>query len=260
MKGYSRKNKTELLVMLETARVIRKDDHRSDDDAEYPVMDHLYEPTVTETLRIARSINVAAASSTSDGRIDSALREGPFLEALRLQLLEAHPTWTILISPPRASCDIMINGVRVNLKMTDCKSADNSVNKPSIFYSITGHTSYPYSSTWNDFLDRLVTAKAAAQMKRVRHRPTEYHYLVKNKLTDDVLLKPIFDIHTYVSNPSNDLQINWRNEFEHVAVTTTDADYPQKVLALLQTIQRSAAEMIARTQRFATADLGALMA
>jgi hypothetical protein len=269
VKGYSRKNKPELQAMVDAAvaAAARKDDDACgpQDEDEYPVMDELYAPTIAETLRVAQSIPITRSAATvaaaADGRIDSATKEGPFLEALQRQLLELHPTWTILISPPRASCDIMINGIRINLKLTDCKSADNSVNKPSIFYSITGQTSYPYSSTWNEFRDRLLAAKEAGRIKRSRHRPTEYHYLVKNKLTGDVLLKSIFDIHTYVSNPSNDLQINWRNEFENVTYTVpdTDADYRQKVESLLRTLQQSVAEMIARTQQFAIADLRVLL-
>jgi hypothetical protein len=73
---------------------------------------------------------------------------------------------------------------------------------------------------------------------------------VKNKLTGDVLLKAMFDIHTYVSNPSNDLQINWKNEFHHI-------DYQgdlKKIDELLSCIQTSVKAMIERTSRFANAD------
>jgi hypothetical protein len=89
---------------------------------------------------------------------------------------------------------------------------------------------------------------------------TEYHYLVKNKLTGEVLLKPIFDIHTYVSNPSNDLQIHWRSEFAHADYSVqTDAEYIQKVRALLECLQKSTRDMIARTREFAEADVGNLL-
>jgi hypothetical protein len=220
-----------------------------------------YDETITEILRIAKAIVIkkSESGSGSDGRIDSAMKEGPFLEELKKQLLAGHPTWDVVISPPRASCDILVNSVRINLKLTDCKSSDNSVNKPSIFYSLTGQTTYPYSSNWNEFYERLANAKKEGQIKKVRDKVTEYHYLVKNKLTGDVLFKPIFDIHTYVSNPSNDLQINWKNEFTHVDVLTTDADYMKKVESLLVTIQTSVKEMIARTRLFAEADLTALL-
>lgn len=212
-----------------------------------------YNTVITEIRSVAKSISVK--KTDGDGRIDSAIKETPFLNELKRLLMEKHPDWQIVISPPRASCDIMINSIRINLKLTDCKSADNSVNKPSIYYSITGLTTYPYSSNWNEFLDRLTNAKTTNHIKKIRHKPTEYHYLVKNKLTGDVLLKPIFDIHTYVSNASNDLQINWKNEFASSEYHTKDEDYENKVKSLVKCIQQSVKEMIERTKRFAEANI-----
>jgi hypothetical protein len=211
-----------------------------------------YDEIISETLRVAKSIPLKR--TTGDGRIDSAIKEEPFLEELKQKLLETHPTWDIIISPPRAACDVMINSIRINLKLTDCKSSDNSVNKPSIYFSITGATDYPYSSTWNDFANKLQIAAENNTIKKTRDRETEYHYLVKNKITGDVLLKPIFDIHTYVSNPSNDLQISWKKEFEHIAEVTKDEDYQEKMLSLVECIQKSTREMIDRTKVFAYTD------
>jgi hypothetical protein len=217
-----------------------------------------YDTTISE-IKAASLLLGTSRSGCGDGRIDSAMKETPFLNEMKRVLLEKHPDWEVVISPPRASCDIMVNSIRINLKLTDCKSSDNSVNKPSIYYSITGLTTYPYSSNWNDFLDRLTDAKTKSQIKKQRYKPTEYHYLVKNKLTGDVLLKPIFDIHTYVSNASNDLQINWKNEFAHSEYHTEEADYVKKVESLLLCIQKSVKEMIERTKRFAEADVGSLL-
>jgi hypothetical protein len=215
-----------------------------------------YTHTITEVVSIAKQINMSKADC--DGRIDSAMKEIPFLNELKNSLLEKYPDWEVIISPPRASCDMMVNTLRINLKLTDCKSCDNSMNKPSIYYSITGLTTYPYSSNWNEFLDKLIEAKTNNQIKKQRDKSTEYHYLVKNKLTGDVLLKPIFDIHTYVSNPSNDLQIHWKNEFSHIDYCTEDAAYLEKVRSLLVCIQKSVREMIERTKRFADTDMESL--
>lgn len=217
----------------------------------------MYDETISEIKRIAKEIGVVRDGH--DGRIDSAMKEGPFLNELKRLLLEKNPMWEVMISPPRASCDIMVNSVRINLKLTDCKSSDNSMNKPSIYYSITGLTTYPYSSTWNDFLHKLGEAKDVGKIKKIRDKKTEYHYLVKNKITGDVLLKPIFDIHTYVSNASNDLQIHWKHEFANSAYYTDDAEYVTKVQSLLACIQKSVREMIERTRKFAEADMGALL-
>ena len=216
-----------------------------------------YTATYNAVLSVAKQISITRTEG--DGRIDSALKEIPFLNEMKRLLLEMFPDWQIIISPPRASCDIIVNSIRINLKLTDCKSSDNSVTKPSIYYSITGLTTYPYSSNWNEFLDRITDAKSANQIKIQRQVRTEYHYLVKNKLTGDVILKPIFDIHTYVSNASNDLQINWKKEFEKSEYHTEDADYTKKVHSLLVCIQKSVREMIDRTRRFADADMSALL-
>lgn len=213
-----------------------------------------YNDTISQIKSAAQSIVVEKAGG--DGRIVSAMKEEPFLVEMKKILLEKNPEWGVDISPPRASCDIMINYIRINLKLTDCKSSDNSVNKPSIYWSITGlDNGYPYSSNWNKFLDWLTKN----QIKKRRDKITEYHYLVKNKLTGDVLLKPIFDIHTYVSNASNDLQINWKNEFTHSEYITEEADYLKKVQSLLICIQKSVKEMIDRTKRFAEADVSSLL-
>ena len=218
------------------------------------VMD--YDTTISEITTVANTIDIQKTGS--DGRIDSAIKEGPFLETLKVALLKSHPSWEIIISPPRASCDIMINSIRINLKITECKSSDNAMNKPSMYYSITGSTDYPYSSTWNDFLSKLEEARDKNQIKKVREKATEYHYLVKNKETGDVLLKPVFDIHTYISNPSNTLQINWKNEFVHSEYCINDEEYTEKVQSLLSCIQKSVKEMIARTNKFAEADIDSL--
>jgi hypothetical protein len=215
-----------------------------------------YEETVDEVVRVAKLIELK--KSDGDGRIDSAMKEIPFLNEMKQIIMEEHPSWDIIISPPRAACDIMVNSIRINLKLTDCKSSDNSVNKPSIYYSITGLTNYPYSSNWNDFLEWLYEAKNNKMIKTTRDKSSEYHYLVKNKINGEVLFKSIFDIHTYISNPSNDLQINWKNEFINKDYYTSDENYLAKVKTLLQCIQKSVREMIERTKKFAEADFESL--
>ena len=243
----------------------KKEKARKTMNTEHKTMDTLvlhgpkidYNTTISEIEYVARSIGVKKGDC--DGRLDSAMKETPFLNEMKKKILEKHPDWEVVISPPRASCDIMVNSIRINLKLTDCKSSDNSVNKPSIYYSITGLTTYPYSSNWNTFHDWLIDAKTKSQIKKQRYKPSEYHYLVKNKLTGDVLLKPIFDIHTYVPNASNDLQVNWKNEFAHSEYHTEEANYLKKVHSLLDCIQKSVKEMIERTKRFAEADVGSLL-
>lgn len=215
-----------------------------------------YDTTISIIKSAAERIEVCAKNDgCTDGRIMSAMKEAPFLEKLKEMLLDEKPHWEIAISPPRASCDIMINTLRINLKLSDCKTADNSVNKSAIYYSITGLTTYPNNSNWNKFYKMLLDAKSKNQIKLKRDKMTEYHYLVKNKLTGDVIMKSIFDIHTYVSNPSNDLQISWRNEFKNIDYAVEDENYTKKVEELLKCIQKSVKEMIRRSQEFAEGDV-----
>jgi hypothetical protein len=211
-----------------------------------------YMNTLSEIRFVSRFIDFQ--KSQIDGRIDSAFKEFEFLNEMKRELLYRNPEWNIVISPPRAPYDIMVNSIRINLKLTDCKAPDNCMNKPSIFYSITGNENYPRSSTWNEFLDILVESGVKPQ----RCRFTEYHYLVKNKLTGNVLLKSIFDIKNYVSNASNILQINWKNEFSHYKYHTLDENYLEKVHSLLKCMQKSVKDMIERSVRFADADISEL--
>jgi uncharacterized alkaline shock family protein YloU len=86
---------------------------------------------------------------------------------------------------------------------------------------------------------------------------TEYHYLVVNKNTGKVLLKSILDIHTFKTNPCNDLQINWNNEFNHIDFVTPDTDFKAKIRQLLQAVQTSVKQAIEGMKEFAGADIGA---
>lgn len=215
-----------------------------------------YIQTVSVVKSIAASIDIQKADG--DGRIDSANKEAHFLNELKHMILCDNPDWDVRITPARADCDVIVNDIRINLKLTDCKSSDNSVNKRAIYFSITGDTNYPNSSNWNEFLNELQKAKSENRIKQERDRATEYHYLVKNKITGEVLLKPIFDIHKYVSNASNDLQINWKREFQNADYTTAETDYLKKVTELLVCIQTSVRQMIERTKEFADADIESL--
>ncbi len=217
-----------------------------------------YNNTIKEIEFVAKQISISDIHC-EDGRIDSAIKETPFLQEMKNILLEKHPDWEVVISPPRAFCDIIINSIIINLKLTNCKESDNSVNKQAIYYSITGILKYPVYSNWNQFFYKLEESKNKNNIKIDRYKPTEYHYLVKNKYTGEVLLKSIFDIHTYVSNASNDLQINWKNEFKHASYYTTNIDYLDKVKSLLCCIQKSIKSYIERTLIFAEADIKLLL-
>ena len=211
-----------------------------------------YSFIIDEITTVATSIPIT--KSGGDGRIDSAVKEIEFLTELSRQLLERNPGWNITIPSTRYWYDIEIENILINLKISSCKSADNCMNKKAVFYSITGEIDYPGSSNWNKFYDEL----KEAHFKKERDRMSEYHYLVKNKDTGALLLKSIFDIHTYHPNSSNNLQINWKNEFKHLDYFTEDIHYIEKVKELLKCIQQSVIDMTRLSEQFAMANIGDL--
>lgn len=219
-----------------------------------------YDTIIQQILTVSKTIQLSSESSTnnSDGRIDSALKETPFLTSLKEEL-EKIPGYKCELPEARNWFDIMINNIPINLKLTDCKTSDNAINKRAIYFSIVGSLDdYPKSSNWKMFWDRLSMAKSFGKLKLTRDPQTEYHYLVVNKKTGDILLKPIFDIKTYIPNPSNDLQIKWEHEFKNQDYKVPESDYKKKVEDLLKTIQKSLLEAINNTRSFAEAQLGDL--
>lgn len=216
-----------------------------------------YNHTIATITAVAERIDIL--KSLGDGRLNSAIAEPPFLHELKITLRQLEPQWIIEIQPARSAYDILINTLKINLKITNAMSADNSVSKSAIYYSITGSDTYPYASNWNEFWAHLQIAKNNNMIKHARVYSTEYHYLVKDKKLGNVILKSIFDINKYISNASNSLQINWRHEFANIHYRVPADQYLKKVCELLACLQTSVRDMIARTQAFACADIDSLV-
>lgn len=226
--------------------------------AEADIANIEYQSMIAIIRKVSKQIyNTMDKSKTAeDGRTESIIRERPFLNKLKEALLLLHPEWSVVITQARDYCDVEINSIPINLKMTNCKSADNAVSKKAIFYSITGDSGYKKNSNWNAFDSALRKCIHDGTFKTSRDRTTELHYLVINKITGDVILKSIFDVHTYKKNAINNLQIDWRNEFLHRDYTTNDADYIDKVFGgLIQCCQASVRDHLQTTEQFATTDL-----
>lgn len=185
-----------------------------------------------------------------DGRITSAVKEKDYLDELEVKLKEIDPDTLFERPPDRFWYDVRINKIPINLKLT-MGGTDNVFNKKSIIYTLTGDDSATGNMNFNDWYKKLLHGK----MKEERDRSTEYHFLVVNKETSEVLLKSILDIHTFKSNPCNDLQINWKNEFKHIDYVTPDELYEQKAKSLVKMVQTSVKQYMQSILDFASADI-----
>lgn len=189
----------------------------------------------------------------ADGRIVSAMDEQGILTLLANKLLEMSPETRITIPKHRHWFDIMIDGIPINLKLTT-GGTDNAFNKNAILFSLTGHIHNEICGNFDNLLSKLHVHK----LKLDRNQLTEYHYLVINKVSGEFLLKSIFDIHTYASNPCNILQINWKKEFANMDYETPPDKYKDKVTQLLTTIQTSIRTDIECKRKFAELDCSTL--
>ena len=200
----------------------------------------------------AESIKINIEYPTDgDGRITSSIKETEYLSLLETGLKETHPQLEFETQPrERHWWDFRVNKIPFNLKLTT-GGTDNAFNKVAIIYSISGIEIKNKNMNYNKFFKIL----KEYPKKDTRDRMTEYHYLVINKTNANVLLKSIFDIHSYKSNPSNDLQIDWSNEFKNIDFVIPDANIKEKIQQLIKTIQISVQKAIAGMIEFANADI-----
>ena len=193
-----------------------------------------YIRTVTAIRAACATIRMTFAGG-GDGRVESSVKEGPYLDALKTALGPDH--------------EVLIDGIPFNLKLTECASADNMFDKVAIHYTITGQVLTKKNMNFDTWWSGLV----AATKKATRDPATEYHFIVVNKRTGVALVKSLIDIHSYKKNPCNILQIGWANEFANADYIA--ADYKEKVRELLGTIQASLLQRRASEDEFCKADL-----
>lgn len=215
-------------------------------------MSYSYSEVVNAVLEECSKINLTY-SQEGDGRITSAIKENEYLSLLEQGLKERHPTFKFEKQPKdRWWWDFRVNGIPFNLKLTT-GGTDNAFNKVAILYSLSGEEMEKKNMNFNQFY-RLLKESAR---KNERDRSTEYHYLVVNKGDGKVLLKSILDIHTFKPNPCNDLQINWKNEFNNIEYRTPDDKFKEKMNELLKVVQTSIKQAISSMNEFASADIDA---
>jgi hypothetical protein len=213
-------------------------------------MDYTYEQIIQAIKDVCAKINLIY-SKDGDGRITSAVKEDEYLQQLKKGLKENHPSLTFEFQPvARWWWDCCVNTLKINLKLTT-GGTDDACSKVAIIYTICGSEPKNKNMNFNKFWEII----KACQKKAVRDPMTELHYLAVNKNTGEFLLKSILDIHTYKTNPCNDLQINWKNEFAEIAYRTTD--YKAKIRELLKAVQTSVNQSIQGKKDFAEGNIDA---
>lgn len=186
--------------------------------------------------------------SEEDGRLDSAVKEKAYFNTFVTHL---PPDFKIDRPKARVWYDIMINGIPINLKLTTGK-ADNAFNKKGVEATLAGGPDI--MTNQNTHFNQLYS-NLKKHASKERNLQTEYHYLVVNKITGDILFKPLLDIHTYKTNPSNIMQIDWKNEFSQIAYKATE--HKAKIRELLKVIQSSLKQWYDRSKVFINADIDA---
>ena len=82
-----------------------------------PTHINMYNETIMGIINAAKIIDISN-NNNYDGRINSIIDELPFLQKLKSILINKFPNWIIQICPPRSMCDIIINSIQINLKIT----------------------------------------------------------------------------------------------------------------------------------------------
>lgn len=206
-----------------------------------------YHQTIAAIKEVSAKINLLYTAE-GDGRIVSAVKEKEYLDLLEEGLRARYPTIRISRPADRHWYDIRIHDIPINLKITT-GGTDNAFNKTAILFTVSGVEIQKKNMNFNLFFKVLTDSPK----KTVRNQMTEYHYLVVNKADGVNLLKSILDIHSYKSNPCNDLQINWANEFRNIDFKTPDDKFKEKIKELLTTVQTSVRQAIAGMKEFAEA-------
>lgn len=207
-----------------------------------------YQSTLCALREISKHIKIDF-NREGDGRLESAVLEREYLDLLERLLLERYPNFTFTQAKARHWYDFMVNQIPFNLKLSKGDTADNAFNKVAAIYSITGQDPKSHSMNFNKFWDRI--KNDINRTDRIKEK--EYHYFVVDKSNGDTLIKSLFDIKTYKSNPSNTMQINWRNEFQNIEYQTSD--FVEKKKELIRTIQISERNRAHASENFRNAEI-----
>lgn len=203
-----------------------------------------------EAIRNAAKTIILVYPHGEDGRITSAVKEKEYLAKLNAALGEK---FNFEIPKKRAWYDFKVDGIHINLKITD-GGGDNAFNKNALLFTWGGVIPVKAPGNMNKMLSIIKDLPRLEQ----RDPLTEYHYLVVHKKTGTVLLKSMVDIHTYKDNcAGNVMQINWNSEFERADSIASSRS--AKMIELVKVVQTACRKQIANMAQFAAYDIDSLM-
>jgi len=201
------------------------------------------------------NFNFGVDNNHKNGRLESYNLENIYLQNLKKKLEKND--FIMEISKERHWYDMKINDIPMNLKLSSFGGADNAFNKKSILYSIRGDISNINYGNMNnkEFFEEL---KKKDLWKNERNIETEYHFLVINKLKpSEIIIKSLFDIKKYISNPTNILQVEWKKELKNIDYTCDNID--EKISQLLKTIQLSYRKKTCDMENYVNCDIDDLV-
>lgn len=192
-------------------------------------------------------LHLKSIHETCDGRLMSAALES---EVVKILVTSLDGKMDIVIPKDRNWFDIRIGGVPINIKITN-GGADNAFNKVAVIHTLTGWEPEQKNMNFNQFYRHLLEHR----WKRERNPLHEYHYLVFEKNTGNFILRSILDIEAFQSNPSNILQINWKNEFQREEPVHPKDPFLAGI-QIVELCQKSLKKALEASEDFIRADLG----
>jgi hypothetical protein len=147
-----------------------------------------------------------------DARTESLLQEADVIRAIN-----TYTSTSCITPPPRYWYDIaIVDKVKtnviyyINIKISS-GGCDNAFNKKAIAYSLSNIAENDINNTmsYNQLWDIVMSPKTS---RKKRNRNAEYYFLYIDKLDKTVFIRSLCDIRSWVSNPTNILQINWAKE------------------------------------------------
>ena len=179
-----------------------------------------------EIKRFLQLNPIVSANSNEDGRVNSNYDEAKII----LSLQEKFSDKVIVKLPPRATGDFAvmdpeteIDGfTTVNIKSTT-KGFDNAFSKKGLLLSFTDLKYEEINNaklTWST-LYKLLTTK-----KKFINRDYWYFVFNKNNMRD-FRIKGMQDITHWKCNPTNMLQIDWKNEWDAINNKTVEDAYKE---------------------------------